>query len=69
MSADAIAVSVSVPTIDGQPPSRDTFAWTVLTALAGEVDARADVDHVVTISLFKRRAELGEPAPAEAAAP
>jgi serine/threonine-protein kinase RsbW len=69
LSTDAIAVNVSVPTLDGTPPSRDTFAWTVLTALAGEVDARAGVDKIVTISLLKRRAELEEPAGAEAAAP
>ena len=63
LSADAIAVSVSVPTLDGQPPSRDTFAWTVLTALAGEVDSTVDPDQVVTISLRKTRAELEATAP------
>jgi serine/threonine-protein kinase RsbW len=52
---DSVAVNVSVPTLDGEVPSRDTFAWTVLTALAGEVDARVDVERVVTISLLKRR--------------
>ena len=40
---------------DGQQPSRDTFAWTVLSALAGEVDSTADVDDRVTITLLKRR--------------
>ena len=69
LSGDAIAVSVSVPTVDGEAPSRDTFAWTVLTALAGEVDAQVDAEKVVTISLHKRRAELDEPAGAGAAAP
>ena len=69
LSADTIAVNVSVPTIDGVPPSRDTFAWTVLTALAGEVDARVDLEKVVTISLLKRRAVLDEPAGVEVAAP
>ncbi|MGZ6793376.1 MAG: hypothetical protein ACXVGH_01930 [Mycobacteriales bacterium] len=68
LSADAIAVSVTVPTLDGLPPSRDTFAWTVLTALAGEVDATSDPDKSVTISLLKRRAELDELLGAEAAA-
>ena len=53
--ADSVGVHVSVPTVDGEVPSRDTFAWTVLTALAGEVDARVDVEKVVTISLLKRR--------------
>ena len=69
LSADAIIVNVSVPTIDGVTPSRDTFAWTVLTALAGEVDARVDTEKIVTISLLKRRAELDLPAGLEAAAP
>jgi serine/threonine-protein kinase RsbW len=55
LSADAIAVSVTVPTIDGEVPTRDTFAWTVLTALAGEVDATVDADRNVTISLRKQR--------------
>jgi len=56
----AIAVAVSVPTLDGSEPSRDTFAWTVLTALAGEVDSAVDADLVVTITLHKRREQ--EPA-------
>lgn len=67
LSADAIAVAVTVPTLDGTPPSRDTFAWTVLTALAGEVDATSDADKSVTISLLKRRAELDELLDTEAA--
>jgi len=58
LDADAMAVAVSVPTIDGALPSRDTFAWTVLTALAGEVDSAVDLDKVVTLSLRKTRADL-----------
>lgn len=58
LTDDTIGVSVSVPTVDGVVPSRDTFAWTVLTALAGEVDATVDADSVVTIVLRKRRVEL-----------
>ena len=50
-----ISVSVTVPTVDGEQPSRDTFAWTVLTALAGEVDSSVNADKAVTISLHKRR--------------
>jgi serine/threonine-protein kinase RsbW len=53
---ESMRVSVSVVTEDGQPPSRDTFAWTVLSALAGEVDSTVDTENVVTISLIKRRA-------------
>jgi serine/threonine-protein kinase RsbW len=49
----SIDVNVSVLTVDGQQPSRDTFAWTVLSALAGDVDSSADGDRRVTISLRK----------------
>ena len=58
LTDEVIGVSVSVPTVDGVVPSRDTFAWTVLTALAGEVDATVDADSVVTIVLRKRRVGL-----------
>ena len=51
----SMRVSVSVLTLDGQQPSRDTFAWTVLSALAGDVDSSADVDNRVTITLHKQR--------------
>ena len=61
LAGDAVAVHVSVPTVDGEVPSRETFAWTVLTALAGEVDATVDVERVVTISLIKRGTELEAP--------
>src|SRR5947199_10620582 len=55
----SIKVAVSVLTVDGQQPSRDTFAWTVLSALAGEVDSTAGVDNRVTITLLKRRSGDG----------
>ena len=55
LEADSMRVSVAVLTLDGQEPSRDTFAWTVLAALAGEVDSEAGVDNRVTITLLKRR--------------
>lgn len=50
---DSIRVAVSVLTVDGRQPSRDTFAWTVLSALAGDVDSGADTDRRVTITLRK----------------
>ncbi|MGN6330727.1 MAG: anti-sigma factor [Motilibacteraceae bacterium] len=37
--ADVLALTVSVPTRAARLPERDTFAWTVLSALAGDVDA------------------------------
>jgi serine/threonine-protein kinase RsbW len=59
LSGDTLGITVSVPTVDGRPPTRDTFAWTVLTALAGEVDAGVGTgelgEQTVTISMLKRR--------------
>jgi serine/threonine-protein kinase RsbW len=49
----SIRVGVSVLTVDGEEPSRDTFAWTVLSALAGDVDSSADDEQRVTITLRK----------------
>lgn len=57
LGEDRITVEVSVPSRDPVPPSRDTFAWTVLTALAGEVDAVADRDRL-TIRLTKQRSRV-----------
>jgi serine/threonine-protein kinase RsbW len=58
--SDAMTVSVSVVTTDGQEPSRDTFAWTVLSALAGAVDSSVDADNRVTIHLAKQRPSYSE---------
>jgi len=55
LTSDSIRVAVSVTTLDGQQPSRDTFAWTVLSALAGDVDSSVDLENKVTIELQKRR--------------
>ena len=58
VTGDELAVLVTVPTLDGTEPSRDTFAWTVLTALVGDVDSSVDADRRVTLSLRKRREGL-----------
>jgi serine/threonine-protein kinase RsbW len=55
LEGDAMTVTVSVLTTDGEEPSRDTFAWTVLTALAGDVNSGTDADKRVTITLCKHR--------------
>ncbi|MDX6254806.1 MAG: serine/threonine-protein kinase RsbW [Frankiales bacterium] len=52
---DTMRIAVSVVTTDGLQPSRDTFAWTVLSALAGAVDSSVDADNRVTIVLQKQR--------------
>ena len=55
LDGDTIAITVSLATIDGAEPSRDTFAWTVLSALAGEVDSSVGAGGEVTIQLSKRK--------------
>jgi serine/threonine-protein kinase RsbW len=54
-----LSVTVTLPTTKGRLPERETFAWTVLSALAGEVDAGVDPDLTVWISLRKRRGSSG----------
>ncbi|MGH3321169.1 MAG: anti-sigma factor [Streptosporangiaceae bacterium] len=57
--ADAMRVCVTVPTADGREPAHDTFAWTVLNALAGSVDSGVDDDGRVSLVLYKRRDTVG----------
>ncbi|MGH3383500.1 MAG: hypothetical protein ACRDO1_02870 [Nocardioidaceae bacterium] len=51
---DSLTVEVTATSPEPRAPSRDGFAWTVLTALASQVDARTDADGV-TLSLTRRR--------------
>jgi serine/threonine-protein kinase RsbW len=55
LTADAMRIAVSVLTVEGREPSRDTFAWTVLSSLAGEVDAFVGADERVSVVLQKHR--------------
>ena len=55
LSRDVIRMSVAVLSMDGRAPARDTFAWTVLSALVGEVDSRVDADNRVIVELQKHR--------------
>jgi serine/threonine-protein kinase RsbW len=57
LTDNAMSIGVSVLTVDGRQPSRDTFAWTVLSSLAGDVDAEVGTDDRVTIVLQKRRGQ------------
>ncbi len=59
MLDDALRITVAAPTTSGQEPERGTFAWTVLTALAGEVESGTDADGRVTVRLHKRRGAAG----------
>jgi serine/threonine-protein kinase RsbW len=53
LDAPTLTVEVTAPTRDGRVPARDTFAWTVLSALAGDVTATVDSDQHLTITLRK----------------
>ncbi len=55
LGADQVTITVSVTAAKPQMPARDTFAWTVLSALAGSVDSRLGPDDRVSIVLQKRR--------------
>jgi serine/threonine-protein kinase RsbW len=59
LTVDALRVSVTVLTLDGVQPARDTFAWTVLSALAGDAEAYAGQDNRITVSLQKVRRRAG----------
>ncbi|MBL7498327.1 anti-sigma factor [Frankia sp. CNm7] len=60
LSPGRMRVTVSIDSFDGEPPSKDTFAWTVLSALAGEVGSSTGPGQRVTIELAKRRGDVGE---------
>jgi hypothetical protein len=53
-------VRLQIPAV-GAEPARDSFAWTVLSALAGEVDSRVDAQLRVSIDLVKRRTAVVGP--------
>jgi len=59
LGTDEVTITVSVTAADAQMPARDTFAWTVLSALAGTVDSRLGPDDRVAIVLQKRRGVSG----------
>jgi serine/threonine-protein kinase RsbW len=50
-----LQVAVSVPSEAAEPPQPGSFAWTVLSAIAGEVEAVSS-DGSVTLTLRKSRA-------------
>jgi serine/threonine-protein kinase RsbW len=59
LDSDQMTITVSVVAAEPRMPARDTFAWTVLSALAGTVDSRLGPDDQVSIVLQKRRAATG----------
>jgi serine/threonine-protein kinase RsbW len=59
LGGDTMTISVSTHSPLGRLPAKDTFAWTVLTALAGHVDSHIGPDDLVTIILRKTRGYPG----------
>ena len=55
LGADRMSIAVSTLAAQPRPPARDTFAWTVLSALAGSVDAWVGPGDKVTVVLRKIR--------------
>ena len=63
LDSDHMSITVSVTAAEPQMPAKDTFAWTVLSALAGTVDSRLGPDDLVSIVLRKRRDAAGQDGP------
>lgn len=55
LAADAVTFCASVRSHNPQLPSKEGFAWTVLTALASEVDVRLTESTLLTIELTRHR--------------
>jgi serine/threonine-protein kinase RsbW len=55
LGQDAMTIGVSVHALTPRAPTGDTFAWTVLSALAGSVDAQVGPGDLVTVVLRKSR--------------
>lgn len=52
---DALLIRVSTVSRTGRLPRQQTFAWTVLISLAGEVEAETGAGGLVVLTLRKRR--------------
>ena len=55
LDRDMKTISVSAQCLAPEPPASDTFAWTVLSALAGSVEAHAGPADLLTIVMRKTR--------------
>ncbi len=58
---DGMRVEMTAPTVNGRSLERDSFTWTVLTALVDEVVATVSADRNLTISLAVHRSEAVRP--------
>jgi serine/threonine-protein kinase RsbW len=59
LSHDELIITVSVPSLNPRPPAADTFAWTVLSALAGSVAAETGPGDRLAIVMRKSRPDPG----------
>jgi serine/threonine-protein kinase RsbW len=59
LSEDDMTITVSVPCLNPRPPSGETFAWTVLSALAGTVEAQVGPGDRLAIVMRKSRPNPG----------
>ena len=66
LGAEEMTITVSVTAAEPRTPAKDTFAWTVLSALAGTVDSRLGADDQVSIVLRKRRENVNSGTPGAA---
>jgi serine/threonine-protein kinase RsbW len=58
---DGMRVQMTAPSVHGRSLERDSFTWTVLTALVDEVVAIVSADRNLTISLAVHRSEVVRP--------
>jgi serine/threonine-protein kinase RsbW len=58
LGQDTMTISVSVRSAAPTAPASDSFAWTVLCALAGSVNAEVGPGQLLTITLRKSRGSL-----------
>ena len=58
---DGLLVSMTAATIHGRSLQRDSFTWTVLTALVDEVVATVSASRDLTVSLAVHRSEAVRP--------
>jgi serine/threonine-protein kinase RsbW len=54
LHADQLEIAITASSSTGRAPAQDSFAWTVLLALAGHVEAAAE-NGSVSLTLRKRR--------------
>ena len=66
LGAEEMTITVSVTAAEPRTPAKDTFAWTVLSALAGTVDSQLGTDDQVSIVLRKRRENVNSGTPGTA---